>query len=133
MTHTFMDSEFLLDTETARTLYHNYAEQRPIFDYHNHLSPKDIAEHRRFSNLAELWLEGDHYKWRAMRANSVEEFYITGEAEPYEKFEKWAQVLPRLAGSPLYHWTHLELQRYFGIHEVLCRKTRGPYGNRRKR
>lgn len=122
MTHTFMDSEFLLDTETARTLYHNYAEQMPIFDYHNHLSPKDIAEHRRFSNLAELWLEGDHYKWRAMRANGVEEFYITGEAEPYEKFEKWAQVLPRLAGSPLYHWTHLELQRYFGIHEVLCPK-----------
>ena len=119
MKNTFMDSEFLLDTETARTLYHNYAERMPIFDYHNHLSAKDIAEHRRFFNLEELWLEGDHYKWRAMRANGVEEHFITGNAEPYEKYEKWTWVLPRLAGSPLYHWTHLELQRYFGIHDIL--------------
>lgn len=115
----FMDRDFLLNTETAKTLYHEYAEQMPIFDYHNHLSPKDIAEHRRFQNLTELWLEGDHYKWRAMRANGIEERLVTGDADPYEKFEAWAYVLPRLAGSPLYHWTHLELQRYFGIFEPL--------------
>lgn len=116
---TFMDQDFLLNTETAKGLYHNYAEHEPIFDYHNHLSSKDIAEHRRLHNLYEAWLETDHYKWRAMRACGIPEKYITGDAEPYEKFEKWAEVLPKLAGSPLYHWTHLELQRYFGIHELL--------------
>ncbi len=116
---TFMDRDFLLDTETARRLYHDYAEDQPIFDYHNHLSPEDIANHREFRDLTELWLEGDHYKWRAMRANGIDEKYITGDAGPYEKFEKWAEIVHLLAGSPLYHWTHLELQRYFGITDVL--------------
>lgn len=115
----FMNEDFLLDTEIARRLYHEYAKDAPIFDYHNHLSPKDIAEHRRFNDLTELWLEGDHYKWRAMRANGVSERCITGDAEPYEKFEAWANVLPLLVGSPLYHWTHLELREYFGIFEML--------------
>ena len=119
----FMDKDFLLDTETARRLYHEYAEDQPIFDYHNHLSPKDIAEHRRFNDLTELWLEEDHYKWRAMRANGIDERFITGDAEAYEKFKAWASVVPLLAGSPLYHWTHLELQRYFGIEELLCPET----------
>lgn len=115
----FMDKDFLLDTKMAKTLYHEYAENQPIFDYHNHLSPEDIAKHRRFNDLTELWLEGDHYKWRAMRANGIDEKYITGDASAYEKFKAWAGVLPLLAGSPLYHWTHLELQRYFGIEELL--------------
>ena len=115
----FMDRDFLLDTPMARALYHGYAARQPIFDYHNHLSPRDIAEHRRFRDLTELWLEGDHYKWRAMRACGVAEREITGDAAPYEKFLAWAKVLPRLVGSPLYHWTHLELQRYFGITEPL--------------
>lgn len=116
----FMDRDFLLDTETARVLYHDYAEDMPIFDYHNHLSSKDIAEHRRFRNLTELWLETDHYKWRALRANGVDERLITGTAGDYKKFETWAAVTPKLIGSPLYHWEHLELQRYFGIYEQLC-------------
>lgn len=116
----FMDSEFLLDTPTARELYHGYAEGQPIYDYHNHLSARDIAGHRAFRDLWELWLETDHYKWRAMRACGVDETYITGDAAPYEKFAAWAAVLPRLVGSPLYHWTHMELQRYFGIREPLC-------------
>lgn len=115
----FMDRDFLLDTPMARALYHGYAAGQPIFDYHNHLSPRDIAEHRRFRDLTELWLESDHYKWRAMRACGVAEREITGEAAPYEKFLAWATVVPRLVGSPLYHWTHLELQRYFGITEPL--------------
>ena len=115
----FLDREFLLDTETARTLFHTFAEQQPIFDYHNHLSPRDIALHRTFRDLTELWLEGDHYKWRAMRACGVDEACITGNASPREKFQAWAKVLPKLAGSPLYHWTHLELQRCFGIGEPL--------------
>lgn len=117
------DSNFLLDTETARVLYHEHAEEQPIFDYHNHLSPKDIAEHRRFRDLTELWLETDHYKWRAMRANGVDEYYVTGGAPAYEKFLQWAEVVPRIIGSPLYHWTHLELRRYFGITETLTPQT----------
>ena len=121
----FMDEDFLLDSETARILYHEYAGPQPIFDYHNHLSPQDIAEHRRFRNLTELWLECDHYKWRAMRANGVDEKYITGDAEPYQKFLAWAQVLPKLIGSPLFHWTHLELQRYFEICDPLNPDTAG--------
>ena len=119
----FMDSDFLLDTEPARRLFHGWAENEPIFDYHNHLSPREIAERRRFRNLTELWLEGDHYKWRAMRACGVPEELITGNAAPYAKFEAWAAVLPKLAGNPLYHWTHLELQRYFGIKELLNPET----------
>jgi len=120
---TFMDQDFLLDTPLAKKLFHEHAEDRPIFDYHNHLSPADIAEHRKFKNLTELWLETDHYKWRAMRACGVEEKYITGNASPYEKFLSWAAVLPKLVGNALYYWTHLELQRYFGIHELLTPET----------
>ena len=120
---TFLHEDFLLDTETAKTLYHKYAENEPIFDYHNHLAPRVMAEHRRFRNLTQLWLEGDHYKWRAMRACGVDEKFITGDASDYEKFEAWAAVLPKLIGNPLYHWTHLELSRYFGIDELLSPKT----------
>lgn len=119
----FMDENFLLTTETAKVLYKDYAQALPIIDYHNHLSPKDIAEHRKFKNLFELWLETDHYKWRAMRANGVSEDLITGSASAYDKFIAWANVLPRLVGSPLYHWTHLELQRYFDIKETLSPET----------
>ena len=115
----FMDKEFLLSTKTARRLYHDVAAHQPIFDYHCHLNPREIAEDKRFSNLAELWLGGDHYKWRAMRANGVDEKYITGTATPWEKFQAWAATLPNAIGNPLYHWTHLELQRYFDIHEAL--------------
>ncbi len=114
---TFLDQDFLLDTPAAAELYHTYAEGRPIIDYHNHLNTKDIANARTFDNLATIWLEGDHYKWRAMRACGVDEAYITGNRPAYEKFLAWAEVVPRLAGCPLYHWTHLELQRYFGITE----------------
>ena len=119
----FLDENFLLKTETARRLYHNYAEPEPILDYHNHLPPKDISEDRRFSNLFEIWLEGDHYKWRAMRANGVDERFCTGNAEPYEKFLAWSRTVPYTLRNPLYHWTHLELQRYFGIHELLDERT----------
>ncbi len=115
----FMDKDFLLDTSTASELYHTYAEGCPIIDYHNHLSAQDIAGARRFRNLTELWLAGDHYKWRAMRSCGVDEAYITGDKPDCEKFLAWAGTLPRLAGCPLYHWTHLELQRYFGIAEPL--------------
>ena len=116
----FMGRDFLLTTDTASRLYHGYAENQPIYDYHNHLSPREIAEHRRFHNLTELWLEADHYKWRAMRACGVDERLISGDAPAWDRFEAWASVMPRLVGSPLYHWTHLELQRYFGIYDVLC-------------
>ncbi len=119
----FMDKDFLLSSEAAKVLYHEHAEKMPIYDFHNHLSPKDIAEHRKFHDLTELWLEGDHYKWRAMRANGVEEKYVTGDAPAYEKFLKWAETVPKLAGSPLFHWTHLELQRYFNITKVLSPST----------
>ena len=119
----FMDRDFLLTTETARTLYHDYAADCPIIDYHNHLNPREIYERRRYDNLAQLWLEADHYKWRAMRVCGVEEYYVTGEASEYEKFEKFAAVMPRLIGSPVYHWAHLELQRYFGITTPLTAAT----------
>ena len=114
---------FLLKSETARALYDDYAKKMPVIDYHCHISPRELYENRRFENLAELWLGGDHYKWRVMRANGVDERYITGDASPYEKFEAWAAVVPRLIGNPLYHWTHLELARYFGIFDLLCSKT----------
>jgi glucuronate isomerase len=117
----FMDRDFLLSTETARRLYHETAAAAPIFDYHCHLNPQEIAENRRFSNLAEVWLGGDHYKWRAMRANGVDEKRITGTADAYDKFLAWADTVPRLIGNPLYHWTHLELRRYFDITEPLNR------------
>ncbi|MGH9496957.1 MAG: glucuronate isomerase [Candidatus Sulfotelmatobacter sp.] len=115
----FLDHNFLLSTEIARQLYHEHAAVQPIVDYHCHLSPKDIAENRRFANLHEIWLEGDHYKWRAMRANGVPEKYITGDTSPYEKFLAWARTVPYTLRNPLFHWTHLELQRYFGISELL--------------
>ncbi len=115
----FMDQDFLLGGETARYLYHRHAEGMPIIDYHCHIDPREIYEDRPFEDLSQVWLGGDHYKWRAMRADGVAEKYITGDAAPYEKFEKWAETLPRLIGNPLYHWTHLELQRYFGISEPL--------------
>ncbi len=115
----FLDENFLLSSDVARRLYHEYAAPQPILDYHCHLSPKDIAENRRFADLFEIWIEGDHYKWRAMRANGVAEKSITGDASPYEKFVAWARTVPYTLRNPLYHWTHLELQRYFGITELL--------------
>ncbi|MDR1108806.1 MAG: glucuronate isomerase [Spirochaetaceae bacterium] len=119
----FMDQDFLLSTGTARELYHEAAAAEPIFDYHCHLNPQEIAENRRFPHLAEVWLGGDHYKWRAMRSNGVDEQLITGNADPYDKFLAWAETMPRLIGNPLYHWTHLELQRYFDIAEPLNRES----------
>ena len=115
----FIQDDFLLHTKAARRLYREYAASQPILDYHCHLSPEDIAEDRRFNDLFEIWLEGDHYKWRAMRANGVEERYCTGNAAPYEKFAAWAATVPHCLRNPLYHWTHLELKRYFGIDELL--------------
>ena len=115
----FINDNFLLNTESAKRLYHQHAAAQPILDYHCHLPPEDIAENRQFRNLFEIWLEGDHYKWRAMRANGVDERYCTGDAAPYEKFLAWARTVPHTLRNPLYHWTHLELQRYFGIDELL--------------
>ncbi len=115
----FINEDFLLQTRTAARLYHQFAEAEPILDYHCHLSPRDIAENRQFKNLFEIWLEGDHYKWRAMRANGVAERYCTGAATPFEKFQAWAATVPNTLRNPLYHWTHLELKRYFGINELL--------------
>jgi glucuronate isomerase len=106
----FITEDFLLHNQTARTLYRTYAAEQPIFDYHCHLPPKDIAENRRFKDLFDIWLEGDHYKWRAMRANGVAERYCTGDAAPYEKFLAWAKTVPDTLRNPLYHWTHLELK-----------------------
>ncbi|MES2445918.1 MAG: glucuronate isomerase [Bacteroidota bacterium] len=115
----FLDENFLLQTETAQTLYHEFAKDMPIIDYHNHLMPDQIAQDKNFENITQVWLYGDHYKWRAMRSNGVDEYYITGAASDWEKFEKWAETVPYTLRNPLYHWTHLELQRYFDIHEVL--------------
>ncbi len=115
----FITEDFLLQSESAKRLYHDYAKAQPIYDYHCHLPPKDLAENRRFDNLSEIWLEGDHYKWRAMRANGISEDYITGDAEPYDKFLAWAKTVPATLRNPLYHWTHLELKRYFDIDELL--------------
>lgn len=114
----FMGDDFLLQTETAQVLYHRHAAKMPIFDYHCHLNPKDIAEDRQFKNMTEIWLTGDHYKWRALRTNGVDEKYITGDASDWEKFEKWAETMPYTLRNPLYHWSHLELRRFFGIDEV---------------
>ena len=119
----YIKENFLLNGRTAQMLYREYAAPMPVFDYHNHLSAKEIAEHRAFSNLTELWLESDHYKWRAMRACGVPEYYITGGAPAKEKFREWAETVPLLAGSPLHHWIHMELLRYFGIDEVLTERT----------
>ncbi len=115
----FLDQDFLLQSPTAQTLYHQYAAPMPIIDYHNHLVPQQIADDHQFENIAQAWLYGDHYKWRAMRAHGVDEKYITGNASDEEKFMKWAETVPFTMRNPLYHWTHLELQRYFGVTEVL--------------
>ncbi|MFN8252850.1 MAG: glucuronate isomerase [Ferruginibacter sp.] len=115
----FLDEHFLLQSKTAQTLYHEFAKPMPIIDYHNHLPPDQIANNINFGNLTQVWLYGDHYKWRAMRTNGINEKYCTGNAGDFEKFEQWAATVPYTLRNPLYHWTHLELQRYFGIHKVL--------------
>ena len=115
----FLDEDFLLQTDTARRLYHDYAQPMPIIDYHCHLPPDQIAADRQFDNLTQIWLYGDHYKWRAMRTNGIDESYCTGNKTDWQKFEKWAETVPNTLRNPLYHWTHLELQRYFGINELL--------------
>lgn len=119
----FLDEDFLLQTKTARTLYHEFAKDMPIIDYHNHLPPDQILEDKVFKNITEIWLYGDHYKWRAMRTNGINEKYCTGDASDYEKFKKWAETVPYTMRNPLYHWTHLELQRYFDIKETLSPQT----------
>jgi glucuronate isomerase len=118
----FIHDNFILKTQTAVDLYHQYAKNMPIYDYHCHLSPKDIAENRKFNTITELWLEGDHYKWRGMRTHGIDEKYITGDASDKEKFAAWAKTVPYTLGNPLYHWTHLELKNYFGIEELLSEK-----------
>ncbi len=115
----FMDKDFLLSTDMAKTLYHDYASQVPVLDYHCHINPQEIAENRKFENITQVWLGGDHYKWRQMRSNGVEEKYITGDASDREKFQKWAETMPKLIGNPLYHWSHLELKTYFGYEGYL--------------
>lgn len=115
----FLSEDFLLQNSFAKTLYHDYAKNLPIIDYHNHLSPSEVNSNRQFSNMSQIWLAGDHYKWRAMRTLGISEKYITGNATDTEKFKKWAQTVPYTMRNPLYHWTHLELKRYFGIEEVL--------------
>ena len=115
----FLNEDFLLQTETARRLYHEFAKVMPIIDYHCHLPPDQIAADKQFDNLTQIWLYGDHYKWRAMRTNGINERYCTGEASDFDKFQKWAETVPYTLRNPLYHWTHLELQRYFGITDVL--------------
>jgi len=119
----FITEDFLLNNKTARRLYHNFAESEPILDYHCHLPPQDLAENRQFKNLFEICLEGDHYKWRAMRANGIDEKYCTGDADPFDKFMAWARTVPHTLRNPLYHWTHLEQKRYFGIDELLDEST----------
>ena len=119
----FMGEDFLLQTKTAELLYNEYAKQMPIIDYHCHLSPQQIAEDIKFENITQAWLYGDHYKWRAMRTSGVDESYCTGNKSDYEKFEKWAATVPYTMRNPLYHWTHLELKRYFGIEEILNANT----------
>lgn len=119
----FLDDNFLLENKFAENLYHEYANKMPIIDYHNHLSPRQIADDYMFENLTQVWLDGDHYKWRAMRGNGVAEKYITGNKSDYEKFQKWAETVPNTVRNPLYHWTHLELRRYFDIDEILSLNT----------
>ena len=119
----FLEDNFLLNTNTAQRLYFECAKDKPIIDYHCHVSPKQIYEDEKFSNLTELWLSGDHYKWRLMRSNGVDEYYITGGAEPYEKFLKFAELMPKAIGNPMYHWCHLELKNYFGYNGILCADT----------
>jgi len=126
----FIHEDFLLHSKTARRLYHDYAASEPILDYHSHLAPADIAADRRFRNLFEIWLEGDHYKWRAMRANGISERFCTGDATPREKFIAWARTVPFTLRNPLYHWSHLELKRYFGIDGLLNEHSAASVWNR---
>ncbi|MFH1370193.1 MAG: glucuronate isomerase [Planctomycetota bacterium] len=130
MAKAFLSEDFLLHSETARILYHEYAAKMPIYDYHCHLPPQQIAGDKRFENLTQAWLYGDHYKWRAMRTNGVAEKYCTGDASDEEKFRKWAQTVPCCLRNPLYHWTHLELKRYFGVEKLLNEETAGEIYNR---
>jgi glucuronate isomerase len=123
MEQVFIHDDFLLETRAARELYHAYAAPMPILDYHCHLNPQDVAEDRRWENLTQIWLAGDHYKWRAMRTNGVAERYCTGDAPDREKFQKWAETMPCALRNPLYHWTHLELARYFGVSDLLSPAT----------
>lgn len=118
-----MDEDFLLTNDTAKKLFHDYAKNIPVLDYHCHINPREISEDRKFENITQLWLDGDHYKWRYMRACGVEEYYITGDASDYERFVKWAECLGKAIGNPLYHWSHLELQRYFDYYGILNAKT----------
>jgi glucuronate isomerase len=115
----FIHEDFLLQTDTAKYLYHEHAENLGIIDYHCHLNPKEIAENHQFNSITELWLGDDHYKWRLLRANGVDEKYITGDATDWEKFEKWAETIPYTMRNPMYHWTHLELKRVFNIDKLL--------------
>ena len=125
MNKTFINDDFLLENKTARRLYHDFSEHLPVIDFHCHLSPSMIAGDRQFENIGQAWLEGDHYKWRAMRTNGIDERFCTGNASPGEKFGKWAETVPATAGNPLYHWTHLELARYFEIYDLLSPSTAG--------
>ncbi|MBR3739274.1 MAG: glucuronate isomerase, partial [Clostridia bacterium] len=120
---TFMDQDFLLNTQAAKTLYHEAAKDCPIIDYHCHLSPREIYEDIRYDNITQVWLGGDHYKWRLMRSAGVPEKYVTGDAPDYEKFLKYAEVLGKAIGNPLYHWSHLELRRFFGYDGILNKDT----------
>ena len=115
----FINDDFLLESKTARRLYHEFSGNQPIIDFHCHLSPSMIAGDICFDNIGQAWLDGDHYKWRAMRTNGINEKYCTGDAAPKVKFQKWAETLPASIGNPLYHWAHLELARYFGIFDLL--------------
>ncbi len=115
----FINEDFLLNSRTAKRLYHDFSENQPVIDFHCHLSPAMIADDRKFDNLTQAWLEGDHYKWRAMRTNGINEKYCTGDASDEDKFLKWAETVPYTLGNPLYHWTHLELARYFGVKDLL--------------
>jgi glucuronate isomerase len=123
MMQQFMGPDFLLKTETAKQLFHDYAKAMPIIDYHNHLPPADIAANREFEHITAMWLNGDHYKWRAMRANGVNEQFITGDADPRSKFKHWAATVPYTMRNPLYHWTHMELQNPFGVKQLLDEST----------
>ncbi len=122
---TFINDDFLLKSDFAKSLYHDFAKKQPIIDYHSHLIPQQIAENKRFDNITQIWLYGDHYKWRAMRANGIDEKYITGNGSDKEKFLAWAKTVPASLRNPLYHWTHLELLRYFGIDELLDESSAG--------
>jgi len=119
----FLDENFLLESKTAEELYHGFAKEMPIIDYHCHLPPDQIANDDQFDNITKVWLYGDHYKWRAMRTNGVDESYCTGNKSDFEKFEKWAETVPFTMRNPLYHWTHLELQRYFDMYDILNEKS----------